>query len=69
MKLKEGKSEVLAEMGLGLFGALLLGAVGVLLGGRIVGGLRRGRRYAGPPPEAGSIPPSRHRAPAAAAAR
>jgi hypothetical protein len=58
-----------AELGLAAFAFLLLGALAVLLGGRVWGGLRRRGRHAEGPPERGSIPPSRQRAPAATAAR
>jgi hypothetical protein len=61
--------ESVAEVGCALFGALLLGALAVLLGGRATGGATRGRRRIAPPPAVGKIPPERHRALGAVSAR
>lgn len=40
---------------------LLLVALGVLLGSRLLGGAARGRRHREPPPDVGGVPASRHR--------
>ena len=61
--------ETVAEIGCALFGALLLGALAVLVGGRAAGGAVRGRRRAAPPPAVGKIPPERHLARSAVSAR
>ncbi len=62
-------SDVAIGGGLAALGALLLVALGVLLGGRLLGGATRGRRHAEQPPEPGSIPSSRHRNVASNSAR
>jgi hypothetical protein len=61
--------ETVAEIGCALFGALLLGALAILVGGRAVGGARRGERRAAPPPVVGKVPPERHQALGAVSAR
>ena len=61
--------ETVAEIGCALFGALLLGALGVLMGGRAAGGTLRRRRRVAPPPAVGTIPPARHLARGAVSAR
>ncbi len=48
------------EAGLALFGALLLGGLALLLGGRLGGDLVRGARHRAGPPAAGSVPETRH---------
>jgi hypothetical protein len=48
------------EAGLALFGALLLGGLALLLGGRLGGDLVRGARHQAGPPAAGSVPEDRH---------
>ena len=48
------------EAGLALFGALLLGGLALLLGGRLGGDLVRGARHQAGPPAAGSVPENRH---------
>jgi hypothetical protein len=54
-------TEALLEMGLAASAALLLGGLGVLLGGRLAGQARRGRRHGAAPPARGSVAAQRHR--------
>lgn len=62
-----------AELAIGggvtVLGGLVLLALGVLLGGRLLGGAARGSRHQEPPPERGSVPASRHRNVASSSAR
>ena len=56
-----GKDRELAlEVGLGLVGAGILGALALLLGGRFWGDAQRQARHAQDPPPAGSVPAERH---------
>jgi hypothetical protein len=48
------------EIGLGLFGALLLGGLGLLGLGRLAGDAQRRKRYGEEPPLGGLVPPERH---------
>jgi hypothetical protein len=48
------------EAGLALFGALLLGGLALLLGGRLGGDVLRGAGHREGPPAAGSVPEDRH---------
>jgi hypothetical protein len=48
------------EAGLALFGALLLGGLALLLGGRLGGDVLRGARHRESAPAAGSVPEDRH---------
>lgn len=54
--------ETVIEIGFAVFGALLLAALGVLLGGRSAGGASRGRGKQAAPPEGGRVPAQRHQA-------
>lgn len=51
--------ETALEVGLGLFGAVLLGGLGVLIFSKIGGGVTRGKRHAEGPPNRGSVPADR----------
>ncbi len=61
--------ELALEAGFVLFGALLLGGLGILVAGRLGGGTERARRRAQPAPRRGSVRPERHRNIATVAAR
>jgi hypothetical protein len=52
--------ELALEIGLASVGVGILGAVSVLVVGRVLGGARRRARKAEHPPSAGSLPPERH---------
>ncbi len=54
--------ETIIEIGFAVFAALLLAALGVLLGGRSAGGASHSRGNDAPPPTPGAIPPERHQA-------
>ena len=54
--------ETVIEVGFAVFVALLLAAIGVVLGGRSAGGMRRGREKQAAPPVPGKVPPQRHQA-------
>jgi hypothetical protein len=52
--------ELALEVGFGLVGASILGALALLLGGRVWGDAQRHARHAQDPPPAGSVPAERH---------
>jgi hypothetical protein len=52
--------ELALEVGFGLVGAGILGALALLLGGRIWGDAQRRARHAQAPPPVGSVPAERH---------
>jgi hypothetical protein len=52
--------ELAFEVGLGLVSAGILGALALLLGGRVRGDAQRRARHAQAPPPTGSVPAERH---------
>jgi hypothetical protein len=52
--------ELALEVGFGLVGAGILGALALLVAGRVWGDTQRGARHAEAPPPAGSVPTERH---------
>ena len=52
--------ELALEVGFGLMSAGILGALALLLGGRVWGAAQRHARHAQDPPPAGSVPAERH---------
>jgi hypothetical protein len=52
--------ELALEVGFGLVGVSLLGALALLLSGRVWGDAQRHARHAQDPPPAGSVPAERH---------
>lgn len=57
------------EIGLAVFGVMLLAGLAVVLFGRTAGGITREQRHAEAPPSPGSIPASRHQNIGAVSAR
>jgi hypothetical protein len=62
-------NESMLEVGLVVLFGLMVGAVGILVGGRVVGSVQRLRRHGEPPPSRGEIPVTRHKGTAVVAAR
>jgi hypothetical protein len=52
--------ELALEVGFGLVGAGILGALALLVGGRVWGAAHRAAGRGEAPPPAGSVPPERH---------
>ena len=52
--------ELALEVGFGLVGAGILGALALVLAGRVWGDAQRGARRAEAPPPVGSVPAERH---------
>jgi hypothetical protein len=60
MKLLHGDRELVLEIGFVAVGLGILGALAVLVVGRLSGDARRGARHAEGPPSVGSVPAERH---------
>jgi hypothetical protein len=61
--------ETLLEVGFALAFLLVLGGIGIVVFGRISGGVQRGRREGEAPPRRGSVPGGRHAHTGAVSAR
>lgn len=61
--------ETWIEVGFGLFAALLLGALAIVLGGQAGGRTQRRRQHAAASPTAGAVPAERQQARGAVSAR